>query len=729
MYDRCPRRGHADLSGRLIDPLQAGLHASTIAGMTELRVGYGTCCLCEAGCGIEVRHDGTRAESIRGDERDPMSRGYVCPKVLGLKDIQEDPARLRSPLRRRGERFEEIGWDEALSEAAERLARVQRQHGRDAVAFYYGNPTAHDYATLLSALAFSKNLRTRNLYSSNSIDALPRLLVSWELYGNQGVIPIPDVDRTDFLLIIGANPAVSNGSIMTAPNMVRRLRALRERGARLVVVDPRRTETAKLADTHCFIRPGTDALLLAAMLRTLFVRGVSKSSPFADGVDELRAAVDRFRPETVSASVGIAAADIERLALDFAAAPTAVCYGRMGTCVQDFGTTATWLCDALNVLTGNLDRRGGAMFPEGAVDLPQVAKLIGQTGTFARFGTRVRGLPEFNGELPCSALAEEIDSAAPERVRALITHAGNPVMSLANGRRLERAFGQLDFMLSIDIYLNETTRHADLILPTSFGLEHDHYPLLFNSLSVHNYARYSPPLLAKPVGTRHGWEIFVDLLGRLGREHGIAGAMAGKAQSAFLRRVGPRGLLALLLRLGPRGLGLAELEERPHGIDFGPLEPRLERVLATKSRRIRLAPERLVRDLDRLERTLATTSNGTDELLLIGRRSLRSNNSWMHNCERLVKGKPRCTLLMHPDDAAARGLGPGTRVEVRSRVGAVELPLEIASEIMPGVVSMPHGWGHASVNDVTDEQRVDPLSGNASISGVPVRVVRAPGSA
>jgi anaerobic selenocysteine-containing dehydrogenase len=706
--------------------------------MAETR--YGICSLCEAICGIAVDVEGDRIVKIRGDEDDPFSRGYICPKAVALMDVHHDPDRLRHPVRRDGDRWVEIGWDEALDAIAARLVDMQTRHGDDAVALYYGNPTGHSYTALLYGILFSQWIGTKNLYSANSVDGLPRALASSLIYGNQAVIPIPDLDRTSFLLVLGANPVVSNGSIMTAPDVGRRLKRLRERGGRLVVVDPRRTETAALADTHHFIKPGTDALLLAAMVRTVLASGLAapgRVARWVDGLDELRVALAPFTPEAVAPAVGMEAEAIRVLARDFAAAPSAVCYGRMGTCVQEFGTTSTWLCDVLNIVTGNLDQEGGAMFTTPAVDLAALATMVGQAGKLGRWRSRVGGHAEFNGELPVTAFAEEIETPGRGQIRALITHAGNPVLSLPNGRRLDRTLSSLELMVSIDIYVNETTRHAHYILPPSFGLEHDEYAILFHALAVRNTAHYAPALLPKPDGVRHDWEIFLDLTARIAQRRGGLRALAGRAQRALLSRLGSRGLLALLLKLGGRAR-IEDLEAAPHGLDFGPLEPRLPQILNTPSKRIRLAPPELVRDLDRLAARMAQpVGTASEDLLLISRRSLRSNNSWMHNSERLVKGRPRCTLLMHPSDAERRGLAPGGSVRIASRVGAVEVPLEISDEIMPGVVSLPHGWGHdrpgvrltvarehagASVNDVTDDQRIDAVSGASSLSGVPVTV-------
>ncbi len=721
--------------------------------------GYAVCHLCEAICGLEVTHEDGRITGIRGDAEDPFSAGHLCPKGVALQDVQHDPDRIRAPLRRVGDTWKPIAWDDALDEAAHRIVDIQRQHGRDAVALYIGNPTAHSSSALLFGLPFRDLLGSHNNYSSNSVDALARLMTSYFLYGNQALIPVADLGRTDFLLIVGANPVVSNGSAMSAPDVKGRLQAIRARGGRIVVVDPRRSETAAIADRHHFIRPGTDAALLAALVTTLFEEGLAKPgrlASFTDGLDVVRARLAPFTPERVSGWVGIAAAEIRVLAREFAAAPRAACYSRMGACVQEFGGLATWLTDVLNVVTGNLDREGGWMFTTPVVDLAGVATLLGQRGSYDRWRSRVSGLREFTSELPVAAFAEEMDTPGHGQIRGLVTHAGNPVLSLPNGARVEKALAGLDFMVAIDIYKNETTRHAHLILPPSWGLEHDHFPMLAQALAVRNVAHFSAAMLQAPAGTRHDHEIFLALSERIGRRRGGMTRLATSLGAPLARRLGPRGLLDLLIRLGPHGdrfvpgspgLNLAKLLDAPHGLDLGPLEARLPARLATRSKRIQLVPAPMLDDLPRLERKLetatpevSTSAFAPDALLLISRRQLRSNNSWMHNSTRLVRGQDRCTLLIHPDDAARRKLGAGDRAAITSRITTIEAPVEISDEMMPGVVCLPHGWGHdragdglsvaiahpgVSINDLTDERLFDALSGSTQLSGVPVSVARA----
>jgi anaerobic selenocysteine-containing dehydrogenase len=723
----------------------------TEAALTQYH--HRTCHLCEAMCGVTVEFDGDRVLGVRGDKEDPFSQGHICPKAVGLKDLHEDPDRLRFPQRRVGTRWVRVGWDEALDEIAARLLDTQATHGRNSVAFYQGNPTVHNYGATLFGQLFSKSLGSRSRFSATSADQLPQMLAGLLMFGHQLLLPIPDIDRTDFLLVLGANPVVSNGSIMSAPGVERRLRAIQKRGGRVVVVDPRRSETAELADQHLFIRPGADALLLLAILQTLFTEKLTRPGRLlasSDGIGEIERAAAAFPPERVAQATGIDPSAIRELARAFAAAPSAACYGRVGVCTQRFGSLASWLVNALNLVTGNLDRPGGAMFTKPAFDLVGFADKIGQRGHFGKGKTRVRGLPEFGGEYPIATLAEEIEAEGPGQIRSLVCSSGNPVLSSPNGRRLDAALGKLDFMVSIDIYRNETSRHAHFILPPTSALERDHYDVVFHALAVRNTAKYSLPLFQPPAGTRHDWQILLELATRLDLRRGGPRALGARAARAVLSRLGPAGIVDAGLRLGPyrkglmpggNGMSIARLRRQPHGVDLGALEPCLPGRMPARggARRIDAAPRELLADLPRLERFLDEARGGGLEL--IGRRELRSNNSWMHNAERLVKGPVRCTLRMHPQDAARLGLAEVARVKITSRTGELEAPLEISDEVMPGVVSLPHGWGHGregvsmrvaeaspgvSANDITDEALLDDLSGNASFSGVPVQVSAAP---
>ena len=697
------------------------------------------CMLCEAACGLEVEFDGATVTRIRGDKASP-SRGHICPKGVAIPDIQSDPDRITSPIKRQADgSWVRVDWDAALSDIGSRMGRIQQRDGKDALAFYFGNPTGHSYSALLAGIAFNLTLGSRNVFSSQSVDALPRVFVSWLLYGNQALIPVPDMDRTELLVIIGANPIVSNGSAMCSPGIDKRLRDLKSRGGRLIVVDPRRSETAELADEHLAVRPGSDAALLAGLLNTLFTRGwvaeahVSKQ---ASGVNELRRALLDFTPERVAPFVGIDAEAIEDLARALHETPRAAVYGRMGTCVQPFGALATWLIDAVNLVTGHLDSVGGAMFATPAVDLAALAATLGQTGAYNRWQSRVSGRPEFNGELPVAAFAEELETPGKGQIKGLIVHAGNPVLSLPNGRRLSRAFDQLELMVAVDIYRNETTRHAHYILPPSFGFEHDQFALLSQALGVRNTVQYAPALMTPPPGCRHDYEILGELCVRLAEARSPVFGPAARFAFGLARKVGPARLLDLMLRLGPHGLRLQRLLAAPSGLDLGPLEPRLAQVIRHPEGKVKLAAPPLMADLTRLKLRLSEHAPGK-ALSLITRRTLRSNNSWMHNSLRLVKGKPRCTLEIHPDDARPRKLVEGSLAVVRTSLGQVTLPVTITDRMPPGVVSAPHGFGHdlpgtqlrvarahagVCINDVCDDTAVEGLTHTTVLSGVEVEV-------
>lgn len=685
------------------------------------------CHLCEAICGLTIETEDERILSIKGDAQDSFSRGHICPKAVALQDIQNDPDRLRQPVRRVGNEWQPIGWDEAFELVATRLAEIRERHGNDAVAVYQGNPSVHNYGLMTHSNYFLGQLKTRNRYSATSVDQLPHHLVSQQMFGHGLLIPIPDIDHTDFMLILGGNPLASNGSIMTVPDVEKRLKALRARGGKLVVVDPRRTETAAIADQHLFVRPGEDAALLLGILDTLLSEGLTRETHLpVNGLEAVREALAPFKVDAMAARCGVPAADIRELARAFAAADKAVCYGRMGVSTQVFGSLCQWLVQLINLVTGNLDRVGGTLCTTPAVDL--VATTAG--GAFNRWQSRVSGLPEYGGELPVAALAEEMLTEGEGQVRALVTVAGNPVLSTPNGRRLEQALDGLEFMLSVDLYVNETTRYADLILPPTAPLEHDHYDTTFNVFAVRNVTRFNEAILPKPEGALHDWEIFV----------GLAKAYATRMGTELKPTMAPELMIEMGLRVGPYGdaselkLNLARLREHPHGLDLGPLQPNLAPRLKTASRSIEAAPELFLGDLRRFA---DTQSPAIDQLLLIGRRHVRSNNSWMHNYHRLVKGKPRHQLLMHPQDLASRGLVDGQKVRVRSRVGSIEIEVASSDEVMAGVVSLPHGWGHgrpgvqlsiareqggASANDLTDERHLDALSGNTALNGVPVEV-------
>jgi anaerobic selenocysteine-containing dehydrogenase len=740
---------------------------------------YRTCPLCEAMCGLEIEVvDGNRPGVVRGDREDAFSAGYLCPKGASIGVLHEDPDRLRTPMVRDSSGWHEASWDEAFAVIEDRLPPLLEQYGRDCVAVYFGNPTVHDHSAYLFIPALVKALGTSYRFSASTLDQLPKQVASGLMFGSEASVAIPDIDHTDYCLMLGANPLVSNGSMFTAADIPGRLRRLRERGGRLVVVDPRRTRTADAADEHLAIKPGTDAFFLAALAHTLFDEGLVRlrdAAPHVAGLDQVQAAMTGFGPEKVADACGIDAGTIRRIARELVTAPTAVVYGRIGTTTTEFGTTASWLVDVLNTLTGNLDRRGGVLFPKPATGSPNTQGPPG-VGRGIRIPgsrrTRVRGLPSALGEFPTAALAEEIDTPGEDgtRLRALVTVGGNPALSAPNAARLERALQELDFMVSVDIYLNETTRHADVILPAPSTLTRSHYDVTFTTLACRNVANFSPATLPSANGERPQSESLLRIAAiAIGNgmtaqalDDMLAAELAHRMTTDPQSRVSgrdPQELLAaaaplrledrlvdMLLRAGPYGDGLGThpdglsvrmLEQHPHGVDLGPLEPRLPEVLRTPSGRVELAPPQVIEDVPRLAAALHRPNNG---LKLVGRRDLRSNNSWMHNIEPMVKGRNRCTLHIHPVDADRLGLVSGAIARVQSAAGAVEVETEVTDAIREGVVSIPHGWGHdrpgtrigvaaahAGVNSnvLTDDLVMDPLSGTAVLNGIPVTVVPA----
>jgi anaerobic selenocysteine-containing dehydrogenase len=752
---------------------------------TATRIAFRTCPLCEAGCGLEVGlarngDGGERVTRIRGDRDDVFSHGFICPKGSTLKQLQEDPDWRRRPLVRRDGRLVEVGWDEAFAEIERRLLPIVEEHGRDAAAIYVGNPNAHSLSGLLYLRPLIKALGTTNVFSASTVDQRPKEISSALMFGGALTVPVPDVDRTDFLLILGANPYASNGSLATAPDWPGRIEAMLARGGTLVVVDPRRTKTAEVASRHLAIRPGADAFLLMALVNVLAAEGLvdpGTAGEYLAGLDDVLAVAAPFTPEATAALTGLDAEDVRALARDLAAAPSACVYGRIGTTTARFGTLTSWLVDVVNALTGNLDRPGGAMFSRPAAGGPNTrgTPRVGRGVRLHRRHSRVRGAGETLGELPVACLAEEIDTPGEGQIRALVTVAGNPVVSTPNAGRLDAALASLDFYVAIDPYVNETTRHADVILPSPTPLQKSHYDIALLALGLRNVANYSPAVLPLDEGQMDEWRILARLallLQGFGADadpaglddvmaHSLAasavadetgplhGRDADEIVAALGDRTGPERLLDLMLRTGPYGdafgavpdgLSLDMLEANPHGVDFGPLEPRLPDVLRTPSGMVELAPEPIVADVDRLRAELDAPAAADGGMTLVGRRDLRSNNSWMHNVEVLVKGKPRCTLHVHPDDAARLGLADGADAAVASRTGKVTIPVEVTEAIRPGVVSIPHGWGHdaegvelgvarrhAGVNSnlLADEELIEPLSGTAVLNGIPVSVAPA----
>jgi len=739
-------------------------------------------------CGIAIKVDDQTITSIKGDPNDPLSKGHICPKALALKDIQEDPERLKTPQLKTKDGWKEISWGRALDIVANKLKDTQKEHGRHAVGAYLGNPNTHHHGNILFGPPLLHALHTHNKFSATSNDQLPHMQVNLAMFGHQLLFPIPDIDHMDLFILVGSNPAASNGSLMSAPDYQTRLKNISKRGGEVILIDPRKTETSRVSDQHLFIKPGTDAFLMLGILHTLFDENLIEQGRLhsrLDDIAQIQLLCSDYSASKVSPITGIKTLKIKELARKLAKTPRACLFSRMGTSTQEFGGIATWLAYTINIITNHLDERGGLMFTKPAADIVELGALTGQKGHVNRYRSKL-GLPEFGGELPASTMADQILLEDDKQVKAMIVLAGNPVLSNPNGQRLDKAFESLDFMVSIDFYLNETSRHADIILPPTAPLEQSHYDLAFNMLGVRNVAKYSPALFDAGKHARHDWQILLELKRRL-NSHDLPSRLKEEATYQVLKRLGPDGLLDVILRTGPygtqipgtskmgnflidalqglvesrhplrklldlspygspnrglsKGLCVSSLLNYPHGIDLGSLQSCLPERLYTPKKRIKLAPATFLKDMSRLRKRaeILNSEQETDELLLIGRRHVRSNNSWLHNSHRLVKGKNRCTMMIHPEDALRANLTNGDLASVTSRVGKVEIETEVTEDIMQGVISIPHGWGHhrentrtsiaskrpgVSINDLTDEQFVDNLTGTSVLNGVPVSVCK-----
>ncbi|MGI2173644.1 molybdopterin-dependent oxidoreductase [Shewanella ulleungensis] len=701
--------------------------------MSEIKTHYRNCNICEAMCGLEINYQDQQIISIKGDQLDPFSQGYNCPKALALEDFYTDIDRLKTPIKRTESGWQAISWDDAFTEIVDNFKRIQQQHGKNALAVYLGNPNAHSLGNALFLKPFMKSLGTINRFSSASADQLPHHVAANFMFGAGMLIPVSDIDRTDFMLIIGGNPVVSNGSMMTAPNVIGRLKAIQKRGGKVVVVDPRKTRTANIADQHVFIRPEKDAFLLLALIHCVFAHNkvnLRHLSDKVDGLDEIKKLVNAYSPEIVAPLVGIDAKVIRTLSTDMLAADSAVCYSRMGASTQTFGGICLWLTNVLNIITGNFDRAGGAMFPQPAFDLLRNHKP-GHKTSFGQYHSRVRKLPFFNGEFPVATLAEEIQTPGEGQIKSLITVAGNPVLSAPSGHKLANAFSELDYMVSIDIYLNETTKYADIILPGTTGVENSHFDIFFNSFSVRNTVKYSPQLFEKQTDQLSDWQILKEITSR----------MLNVPADDPMQQITPELILDMELKKGPygqQGMSLQKLIDNPHGIDIGPLMPCLFERIKTANGNIDLFPSVYQDDIPRLQAVMNQTKRDNQfPFDLISRRLVKNHNTWTQNSERLIKGKNPCTLEVNYLDAINLGIEQGQLVTVTSAVGEIKIEATITDDIQQGVVTMPQGWGHnqqgtnmsiaatqpgVSINDLTDAARVDMLTGNAAFNGTPVAI-------
>ena len=700
--------------------------------MLDNKIHYRTCNLCEAMCGLEITYKEKKVISIVGDKKDPLSKGFICPKSLALKDLYEDPDRLKTPIKRTENGWQEISWTEAFDEVEIQIKKIQEKYGNNAVATYQGNPNVHNVGSMLYGGPFLKSLKTKQKYSATSADQLPHHIASLKMFGHQMLIPIPDIERTDYLLILGANPGASNGSLLTAPGFPQKIKSIQKRGGKVINIDPRFTETSKISSQHLYINPGKDALFLLSLLHVIFDQGIEEKthlSNYLKGLEEIKEIVKEYSPKKTALLIGIDSLEIQKIAKDFMNSKTAVCYGRMGVSTQEYGGICQWLINVLNIVTNNMDKVGGAMFTKPAIDLVYMTGIQGKVGNFDRYRSRVHNLPEYSGELPVATLADEILTEGEGQIKMFICTAGNPVLSAPNGKKMEKALEKLDFMVSIDIYLNETSKYANIILPTTNGLETLHYDLVFHQLAIRNTAKLSEVLFEKDENQKHDWQILNELTERITEKK---------------NSLTPEMMLDNMFQYSPykeANLSVNKLKENPNGIDLGSLQPLLIKRIFTVDKKINISPKFFIDDLKRLDKELYKDTKEEETkypFALIGRRHLRNNNSWMHNSKLLMKGKNRCTVLMSSKDANNLSITDHQKIKIISNVGSIELPVEISDEMKEGVLSIPHGFGHnrngtkiklaeenagESINDLTDDNKIDKLTGNANFSGTRVKVI------
>ena len=687
--------------------------------MLDNKIHYRTCNLCEAMCGLEITYKEKKVISIVGDKKDPLSKGFICPKSLALKDLYEDPDRLKTPIKRTENGWQEISWTEAFDEVEIQIKKIQEKYGNNAVATYQGNPNVHNVGSMLYGGPFLKSLKTKQKYSATSADQLPHHIASLKMFGHQMLIPIPDIERTDYLLILGANPGASNGSLLTAPGFPQKIKSIQKRGGKVINIDPRFTETSKISSQHLYINPGKDALFLLSLLHVIFDQGIEDKthlSNYLKGLEEIKEIVKEYSPKKTALLIGIDSLEIQKIAKDFMNSKTAVCYGRMGVSTQEYGGICQWLINVLNIVTNNMDKVGGAMFTKPAIDLVYMTGIQGKVGNFDRYRSRVHNLPEYSGELPVATLADEILTEGEGQIKMFICTAGNPVLSAPNGKKMEKALEKLDFMVSIDIYLNETSKYANIILPTTNGLETLHYDLVFHQLAIRNTAKLSEVLFEKDENQKHDWEILNELTERITEKK---------------NSLTPEMMLDNMFQYSPykeANLSVNKLKENPNGIDLGSLQPLLIKRIFTVDKKINVSPQIFIDDLKRLDKELYKDTKEEETkypFALIGRRHLRNNNSWMHNSKLLMKGKNRCTVLMSSKDANNLSITDHQKIKIISNVGSIELPVEISDEMKEGVLSIPHGFGHnrngtkiklaeenagESINDLTDDNKIDKLT-------------------
>ena len=706
-------------------------------------------------CGIAVEHDGENILSIKGDANNVLSKGNICAKAVGLQDIHVDPDRLKKPIKKVDGEWVEISWDDAFEEVAEQLANIQSKYGKNALATYYGRSVAHNIGALLMVHPVRRIFDTQNTYTGSTVDQQPHNFVWYFMFGHQFLSTIPNLKNTDYYLMLGTNPKVSNGAQMaTGAHTYKKLTAIQKRGGKVVLIDPRRTESAKYCTEHHFIKPASDALFLIGIIKTIFSEGLADAGrlkPYIKNWDRLEPAFADFELPKIAEVTGIAEADIKRIAIELASASSAICYGRTGLSMQTFGGLCNWLMMVVNIITGNMDEPGGMMFAMPAIDM--LEGIDDARGTYDTFRSRVSERKEFAQELPVSVLAEEIMTPGEGQVRGFFASAGNGALSMPNGKLFEEAMDQLDFMVAVDPYLNETTRHADIILPPVGPFEKSHYDLFYHTYDTINWATYHPPLFKPEAPGYTDFEIVSEVLRRFTIKRAASPLKKLRARifGSLSKLITVEFILDMGLRFGPYGaklnpfsdgLSLKKLKANPHGVFLGEPKQCLPERLFTKDKMIDVAPELIINDLPRLKRHWFAGEHGYDEseydMKIISRLTERTLG-WMHHSKRLVRGKTACTLLINPDDARSRGLEEAEEAKITSAAGSIQAPIEITDDMMPGVVCLPHAWGHnregtrqrvanahpgVSLNDITNEKVMDELTGNAVVHGVPVKVTK-----
>jgi anaerobic selenocysteine-containing dehydrogenase len=716
--------------------------------MTEEKLTY--CRICEVYCGMVATVEDGRVTKLRPDKDHVLSRGYACPKGVTFHQVTHDPDRILHPMKKVNGEWQRISWDAAIGEIAAKLDRIRRQHGPHSIGLYTGNPAGYSYNHRLVSIGWIDAIGSRNTYGAGSQDNLSLFLVSKFLYGRHFLRPVPDLAHTSFLLVVGTNPAVSQGTLMHVVDVEARLEEIRARGGKIVVVDPRRTETARLADEHHFIRPDSDVHLLLAMANVILGEGLEAKEFLRDhtvGLERIREVVRDFTPDDAAAKTGIDADTIRRLAREMAAARGAAAIGRL--VVGRFGTLTAWSMELLNVLTGNLGARGGVLFSRGLVDFAGIVAMVGRD-EYGEHRSRVSGRAGVLGELPSGVLAEEITEPGEGQIRALVVTAGNPVLSIPNGEALAAAMKTLDLSVALDFYMSETASLADYFLPCATPLERADFPIFHSQLMTEPYAQWTEAVIPPEGEAKEEWEIFALLSDAMGlRFMNDRGAHAlRQALKLFGREFSPRWIIDGMIRLGPygdrwlpwsKGWSLKKLAARPHGVRLPDPEPGdVAKHVKTPDRKVHLWNRHLEGELARLREVEAAEAPREFPFRLIGRRDIRSNNSWLHNVPKLMSGERCHRLRIHPSDAATLGLAEGDRARVRSRVAAVETDVRITDEVMPGVVSLPHGWGHrgatnrrvasgnpgVNCNALMDEKVIEPLAGMSLLNGVPVAVER-----